>query len=472
MPILKPVISIDKTSKEPIYKQISIAIIKAIESGRFSAGTKLPGSRTMAEMLKVNRNTVVQAYEDLHAQGWIESSQGKSPLVSTNIERTNRKLPNSHKTKEKLKNISSIKKLKLSDGHPDSRLFPMEVFSRIFGRMARLYGHRLYSDDICPKGTLKLRSVIAEMLSLNRGIEANSDSVLITRGSQQAIYLLGIALKKLKLNNIILESPGYSPAANAFREAGLNIQGLAIDSEGFDVDGLENLLKNKVAVSAIYITPHHQYPTTITLKANRRIKLLDLAEKYNFWIIEDDYDHEFHYDSSPVLPLKSLRSQKVIYISSLSKVLSIGLRIGYVVASEEILNSMLEAKSLIDKIGDPLLEKAVAEFIEDGELNRHINKMRQIYKERRDTLWNELNPFFPELIKPQGGMAFWIPMDIKDYKVFAKLMKKSNIEIVAENQMAPFNEKVSGTRIGFAGIGTNERKILLQAIGKKISTNS
>jgi GntR family transcriptional regulator/MocR family aminotransferase len=196
------------------------------------------------------------------------------------------------------------------------------------------------------------------------------------------------------------------------------------------------------------------------------LKLLDLAERYKFWIIEDDYDHDFHYDGSAVFPIASIRLERVIYLSSLSKVLSVGLRIGYVVAPKEVLLEMLVAKSLIDKIGDPLLEKALAEFINDGELLRHVNKMRLIYKKRRDLIYEELKGSYPLIKKPLGGMALWLPFENQSYREFSSSLAKFGIEIVPEDQMNFFKEKLSGTRIGFAGLDEKEIKLLATSLRK------
>ena len=197
MPKWKIAISIDKRNSTPVYKQISHAIIRAIESGRLASGTSLPGSRTLAEILKVNRNTVVQSYEDLLSQGWIDFHQGKGPKVSAGAVSSRSTFSSSPKRKVSEVKETTLYKLKLTDGLPDSRLFPMEVFLRTFGRTARLYGRRLYSEDIDPKGLLVLRESIAEMLQLTRGMNVASSEILITRGSLQAIYLLGLSLKRL-----------------------------------------------------------------------------------------------------------------------------------------------------------------------------------------------------------------------------------------------------------------------------------
>lgn len=461
----KIAISIDKKINIPIYKQISQAIIRGIESSRLTSGTVLPGSRTLAEILKINRNTVVQAYDDLHAQGWIDFQQGMRPKISVNIQAMTSRT-NTESLKNSVRAEVTNFKLKLTDGLPDSRLFPMDNFLRTFGRATRLYGRRLYTEDLDPQGACALRDSLSEMLRLTRGMNVLSEEILITRGSLQGIYLLGLALKSLGAKTIVIESPGYGPAVKSFELAGLAVEGIKIDTEGFDVDELERKLKRGKKISAVYLTPHHQYPTTVMLKANRRLKLLELAERYNFWLIEDDYDHDFHYDTSPVLPIFSLRSEKVIYLGSLTKVLSRGLRIGYIVAPHEILKEMLGVKFLVDKVGDPLLERAVAEFINDGDLFRHINKMRMIYKERRDILWSELKDYSPQLLKPHGGMAFWLP--VKNYKTFSHALEQQGIRTVPEQQTANFKDPKMGVRIGFANLNESEMKILVTGI-KKIS---
>ena len=181
---------------------------------------------------------------------------------------------------------------------------------------------------------------------------------------------------------IAVEHPGYRPAWEAFRIAGAEIVPLRVDEHGVDVQALQRVIARR-SIRAVYVTPHHQYPTTVTLTVARRLALLQLAAQERFAIIEDDYDHEFHYSGRPVLPLASADAAGlVIYIGTLSKVLAPGLRLGFIVAPGDLIERLVAYRSFVDLQGDPVLESAVAELFEEGLIQRHVRKMRRIYRAR------------------------------------------------------------------------------------------
>lgn len=460
-------VELDMNSSRPIYQQIASAIINAIQSGRLASGAKLPGSRTLAQQLGINRNTVVEAYEELSTQGWIESSPGKSPVITKDLRGAEGRGPTRVLSKKSDEPVVNLKLIRLNDGYPDTRLFPLEIFSRTFGRVARRSGHRLYMNEINPQGSLALRKALAGMLGLRRGIVCTEDDLIITRGSQQAIFLIALALKKISsTSTIAIESPGYIPAYKSFTRAGFDLLKIGVDESGMNVDELEAHLLQGKKIDAVYITPHHQYPTTVTMKAQRRMKLLDLANRFNFWILEDDYDHDFHYDGNPVFPLASYHLfKKVIYICSLSKVLTIGLRIGYILAPLALQKEILEAKELVDKVGDPLLEKTISDLISEGELQRHVNKARVIYRQRRDFLCETLLKIAPLLQKPPGGLAIWMPLPKgMSFPQFSEHLSQKDFLPVDPSSyfLSPRSKSLDKfTRIGFGSLNEMEIKNLI-----------
>jgi GntR family transcriptional regulator/MocR family aminotransferase len=236
------------------------------------------------------------------------------------------------------------------------------------------------------------------------------DDVLITRGSQMALAVAARAL--LRPGDVVaVEQFGYRLAWEAFRAVGATLIPVAIDRDGIDVDALRALAK-RTTIRALYLTPHHQYPTTVTLKAARRLALLEFARTEKVAIIEDDYDHDFHYDGRPVLPLASAdQAGVVVYIGTLSKVLAPGLRVGYVVAPPPMLRNMSAIRSLLDIQGDRATEAAVATLIDDGELQRHVARVRRVYANRRQILANSLQRTFGDQVEftlAPGGMALWV----------------------------------------------------------------
>ena len=299
--------------------------------------------------------------------------------------------------------------ISFDDGLADVRLMPVEELARAWRRAAIATARRnpSYGDA---RGTAQLRHALSVMLNIDRGMATRPDNICIVRGSQMGIF---VAAKILIRPNdvVVVESLSYPPARETFRAAGAEVLAVDLDEQGLRVDALEQLCRRR-KVRAIYLTPHHQLPTTVLLKPERRLRLLLLAEKFGFVIIEDDYDDDFHFTHRPALPLASMDAgANTIYIGSLSKLLSPTLRLGYVAAPAPVIEAAAQQITLIDRQGDPITEIAVAELIEQGSLRRHANKSRQIYGQRRDYLSDLLKEDFAEDIEfslPEGGLAVWV----------------------------------------------------------------
>jgi GntR family transcriptional regulator / MocR family aminotransferase len=245
-----------------------------------------------------------------------------------------------------------------------------------------------------------------------------------------------------------------------------------VDESGIDVDAIEKLCKRK-KIKALYITSHHHYPTTVTLTAARRIKLLGLAEQYGFFIIEDDYDYDFHYLSSPILPLVSADTKgMVVYIGTLSKTISPGIRTGYVVAPENLILELCRRRQLIDTQGDAIMELALAEMFEEGSIKRHMKKAQLVYHQRRDFLCGLLQQHLPDVIEfkiPDGGLAIWarfhksLPLPPLTEKLRAKGLILSN-GLIHNNTPVSLN----ATRMGFAWMNEQEAENAVQLMVKTI----
>src|SRR5262249_52253572 len=264
-----------------------------------------------------------------------------------------------------------------------------------------------------PRGHERLRAALASMVSTVRGLAAGPESVLVTRGSQMGLDLLARTL--IAPGDVVaVEAFGYRPAWEALRLAGARLVPLPVDAGGLRIDALEDLAARE-RVRAVYVTPHHQYPTTAVLTPGRRLALLALARAQRIAIIEDDYDHEFHYDGRPVLPLASADDAGVVvYVGTLSKILAPGLRIGFVVAPAPLVDRLAAVRSFVDRQGDRAVERAVAELLEDGDVQRHARRVRRIYQGRRDALAEALGRELGTVISfapPAGGMALWARVD-------------------------------------------------------------
>jgi GntR family transcriptional regulator/MocR family aminotransferase len=407
----------DPANPVALFAQIANAIAEDIRGGRLACGDVLPGSRSLARELGVDRDTVVAAYTDLEAQGFITTVPRAGTVVAD--------LPRSVNARRGLaKQVGFAldpgppslaaqpyppNAIVLAAGVPDLRLVPSELIARAYRRAMRRHPRAALGYSTAASGHVRLRTALARVVRDARGIAASADDVMITRGSQMALDLATRAI--VRPGDVVrVEALGYRPAWSALERAGARLVGVPVDAGGIDVDALAKICE-KTAVRLLYVTPHHQYPTTVVLTAGRRVQLLALARKHRIAVLEDDYDHEFHYEGRPVLPLASMDPDGVvIYLGTLSKVLAPGLRLGFVVAPRPLIERLARERFLVDRQGDQALELAIAELIEDDELGRHTRKMRRIYHARRDALASALRDQLGDRLvfqTPTGGIALW-----------------------------------------------------------------
>lgn len=473
----KTTIQLDRKSSQALYIQLSNELINLIKSNRLPSNTKLPGSRTLSELLGVHRKTIVACYEELILQGWVESVPKKGTFVHQN-------LPELHQQKLLGTKIALKKEVAgfefysnsvlennqpqnnpnvctLNDGISDSRLAPLNELARTYRRIANKkssisqinYGSTFGNDD--------LRQTLVNYLNKTRGLNIVKENVLITRGSQMGIYLSSQLLLKEK-DIIVIGETNYSSANTTFLFNKANLKFIEVDNCGIKTEQLEILCK-KQQIKAVYVTSHHHHPTTVTLSAERRIHLLNLAKKYNFAIIEDDYDFDFNYNHSPILPLASHDTNgNVIYIGSVCKTVAPVFRIGYLIASRDFVKTAANLRRYIDRQGDALLELTFSDFIKNGDLDRHIKKVIKVYRIRRDLfcklLSERLGNFF-EFEIPKGGMAIWVKLNKqynwKEVEVYAK---QHQLEIGNWKRYNMANINHNSIRVGFASY--NEEEII------------
>jgi GntR family transcriptional regulator/MocR family aminotransferase len=407
----------------PVYVRLARGITSEILRGRLPRGTRLPGSRPLARQLRLHRNTVLAAYRELIAEGWITCERARGTFVSlalpaavTNASRAVYDRVGYPLHRESLRPAPTIAPggralISIDGGVPDLRLAPLKPFLRAYRRavLARR-GEALSYPALGGDGALT--RALGDMLAQVRGLPSAPERLLVTRGAQGALHLLAMTL--VRPGDLwAVEDPGYFFATEALRLAGAKVVPIAVDDEGLRVDALEPWVRR--GLKGVFTTPQHQYPTMVGLSAPRRLALLKLARRHRLAIIEDDFDHEFHYESRPALPLASTdASGQVVYVGSLSKVFAPGIRLGYIWAPPPLTERLARRQTALGLECDATTTRAVAELFDEGEIQRHFYRMRRVYLERRDAqasaLQRELGGVLSFAV-PRGGMATWASVD-------------------------------------------------------------
>jgi len=418
-------VALDASREQPLFLQLASAVAAEIRCGRLKPGDPLPGSRELAEHLGINRNTVVAGYGELAAEGLVSTRVGGGTFVSAPIKSDAspflpelsadsptyalaRPLP----SPQSALRSASPGALTLAISMPDVRLFPARILARAFRRAIgpRSRAGLGYTD---PCGHMRLRRELAAMLARSRALAVTPDNLMVTRSIEQAIDLVARTL--LAPGDVVaVEAYGYPPAWNVLRLAGAQLVPLPLDDDGLDVDALDALLAQR-AIRAVFLTPHHQFPTTSVMSAQRRARVAQLALQHRFAIIEDDYDHEFHYAGKPVLPIAAgIGQANTVYVGSLANLLAPGMSTAFVVAPPPVFERLRSLREASDARGDAAMECALAELFEDGELLRHMRRMRRTYAARRDILAAALRHHLGSALSfriPDGGMALWARAD-------------------------------------------------------------
>jgi GntR family transcriptional regulator/MocR family aminotransferase len=348
--------------------------------------------------------------------------------------------------------------LKLDEGTPDGRLFPPEALARAY-RTAVLRAsrdNRLQYRD--PRGSADLREAVAAMLRSQRGLNVRSENICITRGSQHSIFLASQALLRPG-DRVIVEELTYEPAVAAFAARGAEVVPVGLGPDGIDVDEVEAVCRRGL-VRAVFLTPHHQFPTTVALRPERRLRLLELGRQFGFAILEDDYDHEFHFGGQPLLPMAAYAPEQVIYAGSLSKLALPALRIGYVAAPTAVIDALAHVVSLVDGMGNTLTEDAAAELMENGELRRHARKVRNVYAARRTRFAEILDATLGAAINyslPDGGLAFWVRFrDPADLDRVESRAPGLGLCFATSRSFMARETAPRGLRVGFASLNATE----------------
>lgn len=466
-------IAIDKSAPQAVYLQIANAFVQMIRQGLLKPGFKLPGTRFIAEELHVHRKTIIAALEELQLQGWLEIYPQRGTFIS-------REIPDS-KPRSFMKNDAGkypkkagfnvykndfllipqliTERLEFNDGFPDARLAPLHELSSAYAKILKSQtNNRLLAyGDL--RGDELLRTSFSRTLNEYRGFTISPENLMITRGSAMAIYLVAQTLL-LPGDHVVVGETNYYVANLCFKNAGAILNYVPVDDDGINVEAIEKIcLKKKIR--AIYVTSHHHHPTTVTLSPERRMRLVQLAEEFRFAIIEDDYDYDFHYLNRPVLPLASADKEGlVIYIGSFSKKIAPAFRVGYLVATDDFMTELMGTRRIVDRQGDPVLERAVGMLMEEGIIKRYTRKALSAYRERRNLTCDLLKEKLGGEINfkiPDGGMAIWAKFDKKINLIeVANKCKEKDLYISDGQLNNPEGKNLNACRMGFASMTPDE----------------
>lgn len=385
-PILPLVL--DRRKGVSLHVQLALGLKALMQSGVLRSGKSVPSSRELARDQQISRNTVIQAYDRLIGEGYLDAEPRRGLFVSAVVAQA------SLRTSAVVSARLALARQRLGDDdepgapvpfrpcQPDVRLFPLKLWNRLRARVLRADGTSLlhYQSQL-PLGLPALRRSLTTYLSESRGVQCDWRQIAITSGSQQALYLLALLLLKPG-SRVITEDPGYLGARLAWNAAGAVIDPVTIDAQGMKIPP-----DKRVSPELIYTTPSRQFPTGACLSLSRRLALIEFAARSKAWIVEDDYDSEFRYTRPPVPSLQSLDSGgRVIYVGSMSKVLFPSLRLGFVVLPVSLVAAFAALRTVLDDHG-PLIDQAtLAQFIEAGALYTHIRRCRSEYARRLDAL--------------------------------------------------------------------------------------
>lgn len=349
--------------------------------------------------------------------------------------------------------------LNFDDGCPDVRIAPVNSLARHYKSLLNSTSKHQFDYTWHLQGSPRLREQLVTYLAETRGINVTTDNILITRGSLMGFYLFFQHLLSAG-DNVIIGETSYEPVNQIIKSCKGNLLTIPVDKEGLDMDALEARCK-KNKIRAIYVSPHHHHPTTVTLSCARRMRLLQLSEQYNFAIVEDDYDFDFHYKSSPILPLMSSdENGLVVYAGSFSKSLAPAFRLGYLVAPENVIRALSHSRRYIDRQGDILMESALAMMMEEGELKRHIRKALFIYRDRRDHFCELVNNSLKDKLhfeRPEGGLAAWVTFDPSiNLALMVKKAAQKGLFMVNPEQYNSKEKNFHSSRLGFASMTEQE----------------
>jgi GntR family transcriptional regulator / MocR family aminotransferase len=441
---ISPLIVVDRKAPSPLHKQIYEGYRARIIAGDLRAGQVVPSTREFASELRVSRIPVLNAYAQLLAEGYFESRVGAGTFVSTSL--PDRLISCDGGASPQVASRSGRRPIAaraaalpqyerppwmhgrgaFNVSQPALDAFPFRVWSNLIAR----YGRSLQVSGLQyggPMGLAELREAIAAYLRTARGVHCDAKQIMIVSGSQQALDLSARVLLDPGVS-VWVEEPGYWLTKEILTAAGCRFVPVPVDEEGLNVAaGIKRCAKARAA----YVAPSHQYPLGVTMSAARRLQLLEWSRSSGAWIVEDDYDSEYRYESMPIASLQGLdHYSRVIYVGTFSKVLFPSLRLGYVVIPSDLVERFVAVRHAMDLCPSHVNQAVLAEFIREGHFSRHVRRMRRLYSERRKALVEAIAHECGSLLEVHGGEAgmhllITLPNGFRDCEISARAAQKN-----------------------------------------------
>lgn len=462
-----------------LHARIQRAIRQLILDGALEVGRPLPASRALAQSLGVSRDTVEAAYSQLHAEGFIDRRVGSGSFVSERAQ-----VPPRRGTSQRVKLHRESPRLSqrgaaifqnggvrealiprpFAPGVPETRSFPLQTWERLQRQVLKEHG-TLALTHSHPQGVEALRRAIADYVNLERGARATPDRILVLTSSQQALSLCATVLLDAG-DRVFIEDPAYHGARRAFDAAGLESVPVPLDAQGIRIESLQNAAQ---PAKAIFLTPSHQFPTGATLALDRRLAIIEWAHRNQAWIIEDDYDSEFHYAGKPTACVQGHDAHdRTIYIGTFTKSMFPGLRIGYMVLPSQLVAPMTVARTLQDGHSASIPQLTLARFMEGGHFGSHVRTMRGVYAERRDALELLVRKHLADFVEPRvpnGGMQMpcVFVRDIPEREAI-DTARRAGIDLLGLTPLHASSKHKAGFLMGFAAYAPKELEIAVKKL--------
>ncbi len=476
-------LSLDRSSNIPLQRQLTDQLRAAILDGRLPAGTRLSSTRSLAESAGVSRNVAVAAYDELYAEGYVEGRHGSGTFVTIDLPTLPKRVrPESIGAPRWLQPLNleneeiepeDLTSIEFRLGRPYTALISADAWRRAWSEVAHdvppaTYGH--------PAGDLRLRQAISDYLGRSRGVACGGDDVVVTSGALQAIDLIARATLRPG-DSVALEEPGYPSARRVLAARGAHTMPVTVDEDGLVVDEIP---AGPEAPLLVYTTPSHQYPLGARLSIARRLALLDWAEQCDSLIVEDDYDSEFRFDAPPLPALAGLdQAGRVVYVGTFSKILSPALRVGYVVAPPRLRERIVRLKRLSDYHTPWPVQRALASFMESGDLERHIRKARRHYAEKRRVVTEEFQrvQHLTALRGLDAGLHVFVELDPRiDADEVTRETRTRGVRLESVDEHYQGIHRLNGLLLGYGGLDMGDlvrgTRILVEVIQRASSDRS